>query len=159
MGAENARVIEALSTIAYLGRLDRSLVVLEDRLGQTISLLERLKSAAQGFCTSLWLDVLAPVDVFGLSTRLLQAPTCIMQWKESSVRVGALTVLTLVQGHFLTAEGLSDIKKGIPVDDHGEEVELDEIFPRFTYAASRVASFVDLDDFLELTDVDPEPEE
>lgn len=97
---------------------------------------KRLKLAAQGVCTSLWLDVLGPVDVPSLASRLVQAPTRIAQWKESSSRAGALMALTLVQGYFPTAEGLSTIKKGIPIDDQGEEVDLDEIFPRFHYAAS-----------------------
>lgn len=95
-----------------------------------------MKLAAQGVCTSLWLDVLGPVDVPSLASRLVQAPTRIAQWKESSSRAGALMALTLVQGYFPTAEGLSTIKKGIPIDDQGEEVDLDEIFPRFHYAAS-----------------------
>lgn len=82
-----------------------------------------------------------------------------MHWKESSTWVGALTALTLVQGHFPTIEGLTGVKKGVTVDEQGEEVDLDEIFPRFHYASSRVASFVDLDDFLEPTDVEPDPEE
>lgn len=136
MEAEGARVTEALSTVANPGQLDMNLAVLGDRLGRTIGLLERLKSAAQGVCTSLWLDELAIVNVPSLATRLLQAPVHISQWKELSARIGALMALTLVQGQFPTAEGLSDVKRGIPVNDQGEEVDPDEIFPSFLRSSS-----------------------
>lgn len=135
------------------------MAVLEDRLAQTIGLLEQLKSAGQGVCTSLWLDELAPVDVPLLATRLLQALVHIAQWKESSAWAGAGMTLALVQGYFLSSKRLTSVKKGLPLDDEGKQIEVDEHLPKLQYAASRVATFVDLDDFMEETVEDPEVDE
>lgn len=122
-----------------------------DRLGHTIGLLEWLKLAGQGVCTSLWLDELAPVDVLSLATRLPQAPVCITQWKESSTWAESRMTLALVHGYFPSAKRLRSIKKGLLVDDEGKEVDINEHLQKFQYAASRVASFGDLGDFVEET--------
>lgn len=49
--------------------------------------------------------------------------------------------------------------KGLPLDGEGNQVKINEHFPKFQYAASRVATFIDLDDFVEETVQDIEDNE
>lgn len=68
-------------------------------------------------------------------------------------------MLALVQGHFPSARRLTRIKKGLPLDENDKEIDVCEHLPNFEYAASRVDTFIDLDDFVEESHVDEETEE
>lgn len=150
---------DQVASIPHAEQTDRSLAMLENRLGQTIGMLERLKSIGRRVYTSLLLDELAPVEVPNLVTQLLQARVPIAQWKESFAHAGAGTSLALVQGHLPCAKGLTSVKKVPPLNDEGKQVEIDEYLPKFQYAASRVATFIDLENFVEETVDDAEVED
>jgi hypothetical protein len=86
--------------------------------------LDGLLNAGRQACGSLQIAGSTSLSAIGLTKKLLLMPGLVADWKQSSARGGARTVLTLAKAHYpeldldLITSGIPEIgKDGAPVDE------------------------------------------
>jgi hypothetical protein len=86
--------------------------------------LDGLLNAARQACGSLQIAGSAGLSTIGLTKKLLLVPGLVADWKQSSARGGARTVLALAKAHYpeldldlITSGILESGEDGAPVDE------------------------------------------
>ena len=121
---------------------------LESRVAAVVDYLARLKAATSRIDTSLWPEETLQNDLESLMTRLNEIPSRVQEWKKSSARCGADVALSLVRVHCKEAkeEKLAAIEVA-----NTKRLDFQSFMETFIEAATRIADWINLDEFVEPT--------
>lgn len=115
---------------------------------------DRVMQVTQRINTSLWLEETFDEDLPSCIEQLEQVPARVSQWKKSSARCGAGFALVLVKTHCNKIKDLEILGDGNPPGK-----DCTDHLPVYLEAASKIAAFIDLDTFVDATEVPDSPEE
>lgn len=119
---------------------------LTDRAQVAKNNLFRVKQVTEKINESLWPEEAFNDDLPSCLSQLAKAPAQVTRWKKSATRCGAAVALALTRTHFskIKDEDLQLVGGGNPC---GKDFTIH--MPTFMEAASKTASFIDLDTFVE----------